>query len=134
MSGAWNGRTREAERLAAQAWDELVAAIESGGAGARAVARRTADLADEAGDRLGSSGERIGSVAAESRRRAGAALDALAGRRRPVPWEWVVGGVLAGALAGWVGGVLIRRAAARSEPFDAVNEEFDTHQEQDKLA
>ena len=47
MGSQWSGRTREAERVAGQAWDELVSAFESGGDAARTVARRTADIADE---------------------------------------------------------------------------------------
>jgi hypothetical protein len=99
-----SGRTREAERLAGQAWDELVSAIGSGGATARSLARRSVDLADEAGDRLAPALQ-------ESRRRAGAAAAALYGRRAPIQWELILAAAIGGAVVGWVAGTLVRRAA-----------------------
>jgi hypothetical protein len=122
MGNQWSGRTREAERVAGQAFHELVATVEAGGHGARSLARRGVDrgmdLADGAGDRLssasdrlGSAGDRLGSAVDESRRRAGAALDALAGRRPPIQWEWIVAGVVTGAVVGWLVARLTHRAA-----------------------
>jgi hypothetical protein len=104
MGSRLSGRTRDAERVAGQAWDELVSAIESGGDTARSFARRTADLADDAGDRLRP-------AVRESRRRAGAALEALSGKRPPIQWELILAGVIGGAVLGWVAGALTRRAA-----------------------
>jgi hypothetical protein len=101
---ALSGRTREAERIAAQAWDELVSALDSGGATARSLARRGADLADEAGGRLTP-------AVRESRRRAGAAAAALSGRRAPIQWELILAAGIGGAVVGWVAGTLVRRAA-----------------------
>jgi hypothetical protein len=90
--------------MAGQAWDELVSAIESGGDTARSFVRRTADIADDAGDR-------VRPAVRESRRRAGAALEALSGRRPPIQWELILAGVIGGAVLGWVAGALTRRAA-----------------------
>ena len=104
MGGQWSGRTKDAERVAGQAWDELVSAIETGGDAARTLARRTADLADDAGDR-------IRPAVHESRRRAGAALGALSGRRPPIQWAWILAAAIAGAVVGWAAGALTRRAA-----------------------
>jgi hypothetical protein len=113
-----NGRTREAERIAGQAWDDLVSAIESGGNAARTLARRSAGLADEAGGRLGP-------AVRESRRRAGAAAAALAGRRAPIQWELILAAGIAGLVVGWVAGTLTRRAAEEQFILDetaAVND------------
>jgi hypothetical protein len=118
MGSHWSGRTREAERAAGQAWDELVSAIESGGDAARTLARRTADFADDAGDRLRP-------ALHESRRRAGAAMNALSGRRPPIQWEWILAAAVGGAVLGWVAGTLTRRAAEEQFILDetaAVNE------------
>jgi hypothetical protein len=104
MGSQLSRRTREAERTAAQAWDELVSAIESGGATARSLARRGADLADEAGDRLRP-------AVRESRRRASAAAAALSGRRAPIQWELILAAGIGGAVVGWAAGMLVRRAA-----------------------
>ena len=104
MGSEWSGRTREAERIAGQAWDDLVSAVETGGNAARAFARRGADLADEAGDR-------IAPAVRESRRRAGAAASALAGRRAPIQWELILAAGIAGVVVGWLAGALTRRAA-----------------------
>jgi hypothetical protein len=104
MGGHWNGRTREAERIAGQAWDELISAIESGGDTARSFAKRTAELADDAGDRLRP-------AVRESRRRAGAAIAALSGRRPPIQWELILAGAVGGAVLGWLAGTMTRKAA-----------------------
>jgi hypothetical protein len=104
MGSRWSGRTREAERIAGQAWDELVSAIESGGETAKSFARRTADIADDATDRLRP-------AVHESRRRAGAAMEALSGRRPPIQWELILAAAIGGAVLGWVAGTLTRRAA-----------------------
>ncbi|GIH12111.1 hypothetical protein [Rugosimonospora africana] len=130
MGNGWSGRTREAERVAGQAFHELVAAVEAGGNGARSLARRGADLAEEASDRLNSAGDRIssasdrvGSAMGESRRRASSAMDALAGRRAPIQWEWIFAGAATGMVIGWLIARLTRRAAEEAfvlEDSDAV--------------
>jgi hypothetical protein len=112
MGSRWSGRTRDAERIAGQAWDELVSTLESGGDTAKSFARRTGrkgrraatDLADDAGDRLRP-------ALKESRRRAGAAMEALSGKRPPIQWELIMAGVIGGVVAGWVAGALNYRAA-----------------------
>jgi hypothetical protein len=123
ISSGWSGRTREAERVAEQAFHELVAAVEAGGQGAKSLARRGADLADGATDRLSSATDLVGSAWGESRRRAGAAMDALAGRRPPIQWEWILAGAATGAVIGWLIARLTRRAAEDAlvlEDADAV--------------
>jgi hypothetical protein len=104
MGSRLSGQTREAERIAGQAWDELVSRIESSGDTARSFAKRTAEFADDAGDRLRP-------AVRESRRRAGAAVDALSGRRPPVQWELILAGVIGGAVLGWLVATLTRKAA-----------------------
>jgi hypothetical protein len=99
------------ERVAAQAWQELTDAVESGGDTVRSWARRSTDLAEEATDRVS---DKVGSALDESRRRAGAALDALSGRRTPMPWEWLLAAVAGGVVLGWVGSILTRRAAEQA--------------------
>lgn len=129
MSGYWSGRTREAEHVAGQAWDELVSAIESGGDAARTLARRTTDLADDAGDR-------IRPALHESRRRAGAALEALSGRRPPIQWEWILAAAVAGAVVGWAAGALTRRAAEEQFILDetaAANETVAQAEREERL-
>jgi hypothetical protein len=118
MGSQWSGRTRQAERVAGQAWDELISAIESGGDAARTFARRTADLADDTGDR-------IRPALHESKRRAGAAVEAISGRRPPIQWEWILAAAVGGAVLGWVAGALTRRAAEEQFILDetaAANE------------
>jgi len=104
MGSRLSGRTREAERVAGQAWDELISRIDSGGDTARSFAKRTAEFADDAGDRLRP-------AVRESRRRAGAAIDALSGRRPPIQWELILAGVIGGAVLGWLAGAMTRKAA-----------------------
>jgi hypothetical protein len=108
MNGQWSARSREAERLAGQAWDEMVAALESGGEAARSIARRTADLTSELADEAG---DRVRPALRESRRRAGAALEALAGRRPPVQWEWILAAAIGGVAVGWLAATVTRKAA-----------------------
>jgi hypothetical protein len=99
----WSGRTREAERAANAAWDELVDALGQVASTARSVRRRTWDMADGAGGR-------VGAAAGEARWRARATRDALAGKRSPMPWLWIAGAVAAGAVAGLMAGAAARRA------------------------
>ncbi|GAA5178441.1 hypothetical protein GCM10023322_05690 [Rugosimonospora acidiphila] len=135
MGSQWGGRTREAERVTTEAFHELVAAVEAGGHGAKSLvhrgvglAHRGLDLADEAGDRLGTAGERlgsagdrIGSAMNESRRRAAAAMDALAGRRAPIQWEWIAAGAVTGLVVGWLASRVTRRAAEEALVLEDVD-------------
>jgi ElaB/YqjD/DUF883 family membrane-anchored ribosome-binding protein len=102
------GRTRRAEkaqRVAEDAWDHLVSAVESAGDTARSAKRKTTSAADD----MGSS---VTAAADEARRRAGAALAALTGRRVRTPWEWVAGAVVAGLVVGWFAAAGAKRAVA----------------------
>ena len=109
-------RKSRAERVADEAWDNLVSAIESAGDVARSVGRRTVDLASdiagEAQDRLregagsvrdvrDSAKGRAGGIKDEAWSRAGSALDALAGRRPRKPWGWIGVALLGGIAVGW---------------------------------
>jgi hypothetical protein len=114
MSVKWRARSSDAERVAAQAWDELVAAVGSGGGTARTLARRGADLAGEAQGRFGD-------AAFETRRRALAARDALAGRQPALPWGALIAAAAGGAVIGWLAAVAVRRAA-EPEPVLAMAE------------
>jgi hypothetical protein len=101
-------RARAAQRVAEDAWDHLVSGVESAGEAARSAGRRTYD----------ETGNRASAAAGEARRRAGAALDALAGRRPRMHWEWVAGAAVAGLVIGWFAAAGSRRANghSRSEP------------------
>lgn len=95
-------RRSRPERIADQAWEQLVSAVGSAGDSARSARRTTSQLADGAGDR-------VGSVADEARQRARAASDALAGRRPGLRWTWITGAGLVGAAIGWAVGTAARR-------------------------
>lgn len=102
------GRAHAAQRAAGDAWEQLVAAVENAGEGAK---RKTHDVTDG----MGSS---VTAVADEARRRAGAALDALAGRRPRMHWEWIAGAVVAGLVVGWFAAAGTRKAVTSGEPDD----------------
>lgn len=107
MSGSTTlERRSRPERIADQAWEHLVAVVNSAGDGARSAGRGASQLADDAGDR-------IGSVADEAWQRATAAVDALAGRRPGLPWTWIIGAGLVGAAIGWAAGTAARTVIAR---------------------
>jgi len=108
MFGMQTSRRRDAERVAGQAWDNLVSAVDSAEASARSVKRRATDMVDDASSR-------VGSTTKEARRRANSAFDALAGRKPPRPWGWLLGAAVAGAVLGWLGNALGRQARSRSE-------------------
>lgn len=109
---AMNGakRTREADRITTQAWENLVSRVESASATARSAKRRATGLANEAQSR-------VGHTADEARWRANAALDALAGRRPPRPWATIAAAAAIGAVFGLVTTEAARRALRRSD-FD----------------
>lgn len=117
----WTKGTRKAERTTAQAWANLVSAVESTGDTARIVKKRTAHLADNAGTK-------VGAAADEARRRANAAVDALAGRRQPTPWGWLIGVTVAGAVVGWVGAMAARRLATREDDTVLTEEDLAEHE------
>ncbi|MGV9808298.1 hypothetical protein [Micromonospora chersina] len=80
-------RRSKPERVADQAWQQLLAAAGSAGDSvrdaARSARRNSSGLADDATDLVGSAAE-------EARRRASLAFDALAGRRPALPWTQFV--------------------------------------------
>lgn len=98
-------RRSKPERIADQAWEHLVSAINSASGSARSAKRRTSHFADEAGDR-------VGSTADEAWQRATTAFDALAGRRPGLPWTWIMGAGLIGAAVGWAAATAARTAIA----------------------
>jgi hypothetical protein len=91
--------------VAEDAWDHLVSAVENAGDAARSAGRRTYD----------ETGGRASAVAGEARRRAGAALDALAGRRPRLHWEWIAGAAVAGLVVGWVAAAGTRKATSGAQ-------------------
>ncbi|MDT5027346.1 MAG: hypothetical protein QOE61_3772 [Micromonosporaceae bacterium] len=88
-------RRHKGERIAGQAWDNLSAAVDTAGASTKSASRKAAGIFDDTSNR-------VGSGAKEARKRANAAFDALAGRRRPLPWGWLAAAGLVGAAVGWV--------------------------------
>jgi hypothetical protein len=90
------------QALAAQAWESLVAAIESAGDTTRHAKRRAASYVDDASDR-------IGSRASEARRRANRARDALVGKPAPTPWGMLAMVAALAAAGGWLAAGLIKR-------------------------
>ncbi|GIF68379.1 hypothetical protein Ais01nite_64140 [Asanoa ishikariensis] len=109
-------RRSRTERISDDAWDHLHAFVDS----ARYAGRRTADLAGDAGSSVsgavgavGGAASVVGDAADEARRRAGLALDALAGRRMPTPWVLVIAAAAVGAAIGWAAGSASRAAIAR---------------------
>jgi hypothetical protein len=85
----WTKRGRDAERIAEQAWHNLVSSVES--------------ASDTTKDRMGT-------AAHEARHRTRAALDALAGRREPRPWGMIVGLAAAAFAIGWLTASAARRS------------------------
>ena len=121
-----SSRKTKAERTAAQAWDYLSSAVASAGdAGAHAVdvtstkasalagkaARKSSKYAAEAQRQ----GARLAGEAAttEAWKRAVGAADALAGKRRGLPWGLIVGVGLIGVAVGWAAANAARAAAER---------------------
>jgi hypothetical protein len=110
MFGTQTSRSRKAERIAGQAWNNLVSAVDSAGSATKSATRRAAHMVDDAS-------ERVGTGAAEARRRANAAMDALAGRKPPTRWGWLAAATLAGAAFGWVLQRLGRKIVGRADPM-----------------
>ncbi|MBM0232732.1 hypothetical protein JNW91_13200 [Micromonospora sp. STR1_7] len=105
-------RRSKPERIADQAWEHLVSAVSSAGDSvldtARSARRSSGDLADGAGDLVGSAAE-------EARRRASLAFDALAGRQPALPWTLLIGAALVGAAVGWAVGSAALAAGSRDD-------------------
>ena len=91
MFGTKEPRRHKAERIAGQAWDNLSAAVDSAGASTRSASRRATGILDD-------TSHRVGSGTKEARKRANAAFDALAGRRRSTPWGWLAAAGLVGEI------------------------------------
>ncbi|MGK5742145.1 hypothetical protein [Micromonospora sp. URMC 103] len=106
-------RRSRPERIADQAWQHLVSAVNSAGDSVRDTARS----ARRGGYRLGDeASDLVGSAADEARRRATLAFDALAGRRPALPWTLLVAAALVGAAVGWAAGTAARAAGSRDDP------------------
>jgi ElaB/YqjD/DUF883 family membrane-anchored ribosome-binding protein len=108
MFGRQTSRAQKAERIAAQAWDNVVTAVDNAGASARSARRRASGAVDVASDRVGSGTK-------EARRRANAAIDALAGRRPSRPWGWLAAFALVGMAIGWLGNVVTRQVTRNDQ-------------------
>jgi hypothetical protein len=91
-------KTARAQEVAEDAWDALLSTWES-------ARDRTGDLVVDTTDSLGSAKD-------EAWRRAGNALDALAGRSPGKPWALLFAAVAAGAALGWVAATAIGRQAS----------------------
>ncbi|WP_430789651.1 hypothetical protein [Actinoplanes sp. G11-F43] len=88
-------RKNRAEKTADEAWEHLSHAWAS------------------AGESAGRAGERVSSVTDEALARAGAAADALAGRRPARPWGLIAVVALAGIATGWAVATAARAALER---------------------
>ncbi|MFE9692797.1 hypothetical protein [Micromonospora sp. NPDC005806] len=110
-------RRSKPERIADQAWEQLLSAVSSAGDSVRDVARSArrngSGLADDATDL-------VGTAADEARRRASLAVDALAGRRPALPWSMLIAAALAGAALGWAAGTAARAAGSRLRELDEI--------------
>ncbi|MFV2083015.1 hypothetical protein [Micromonospora sp. LOL_021] len=110
-------RRHKPQRVTDQAWAQLVSAVDSAGDAARLARRHTSNLATD-------TGARMGPASAEARHRARAAVDALAGRRRAMPWAWLAGAAAAGVALGWLAGAMTRSVLRPGEPSDEARIEF----------
>lgn len=108
MLGRQKSRRRRAERAAGQAWENLTSAVDSAGSSTRSAGRRAATLLDD-------TSSRVESGAKEARRRANAAIEALAGRRPARPWGLLAGVAFIGVALGWVSAALGRRVVSRTQ-------------------
>jgi len=118
-----SSRARETQHVAEQAWDNLVAAFEAAADAARSAGRLTSGFADEAQSRAGSAASKASAATYEARRRAGGAIDALAGRRPPMRWGRLLGAAAAGLMIGWLAAAGARRAVESvqsDEPMDRL--------------
>ncbi|MEV4483403.1 hypothetical protein AB0K04_25315 [Micromonospora coxensis] len=100
-------RRSKPERIADQAWQQLVSTVGSAGDSVRDAAKSVR------GGGLSDAGDLVGSAADEARRRATLAFDALAGRRPALPWTLLISAALVGAAIGWAAGTAARAAGSR---------------------
>lgn len=114
MFGTQWTKKKDAERVASDAWDNLVSSVETAGDKARWMGRRTQHLAGEASNQ-------ISSVTDEAGRRAQAALAALAGHHPRKPWGWILGAAVAGLAAGWALTLGARRALTAGQLDDDLD-------------
>jgi hypothetical protein len=120
-------RRSKPEQIADQAWEHLLATVNSAGESVRGAARDTARSARRSTSHLaGGASNRVNSVADEAWRRATAASAALAGRRPGLPWLWIIGAVGVGATIGWAAGSSARALIARegTDPGTTEGVEF----------
>src|SRR5262245_21315494 len=90
-------RGKEVSRLVDHAWDNLTSAASTGGDKAKAYSAK------------------VGAGSREARRRADAALDALAGKKQGPAWGWIAGAAALGVALGWVATVFGRRAVVSAQ-------------------
>jgi hypothetical protein len=102
-------RRSKPERIADQAWHQLLSAVDSAGDSVRDAARSVRDSG------LTDAGDLVGSTADEARRRATLAFDALAGRRPALPWALLISAALVGAAIGWAAGTAARAAGSQGD-------------------
>lgn len=103
-------RRDRTEQVAEQAWQQLVARVAAKGDPARSARRSSTRLTDNVSGRVRSATD-------EARYRAGAALDALAGRRPGLPWSWLAAAAFVGTAVGLAAGG--RKAHSRKHSADA---------------
>ncbi|RIV38011.1 hypothetical protein [Micromonospora radicis] len=110
-------RRSKPERIADQAWQQLVSAVNTAGDNIRDTARSARHTSTGL---AGDAGELVGSAADEARHRASRAFDALAGRRPALPWTLLIGAALVGAAIGWAAGTAARAAGSRDRAVDDI--------------
>ncbi|MEV6931729.1 hypothetical protein AB0M46_45560 [Dactylosporangium sp. NPDC051485] len=134
MSAQWKRRKHRAERVAEEAWDHLVSALDSARAFGGTVRDRASGFAasdrydaashrfgsayNTASDRVHTASDRVGAAGTEAWKRANRALDALSGRRRRAPWGWIAVAALGGVAVGWA------IAAAAPKAIQAAQDRF----------
>lgn len=104
-------RKTKTEKATQQAWDYLKHTVDSAG-----------DLAGSTRSTVSSAAGTLGAAGSEAKIRAHAALDALAGRRPSMPWTWIAGAAVIGALAGFAVTVAARRTLAERPADDEIAE------------
>lgn len=104
-------RKTRTERATQQAWEYLKHSVESAG-----------DLAGTTRTTVSSAAGTLGAAGSEAKFRAQAALDALAGRRPAMPWTWIAGAAVIGAVAGFAVTVAARRTLAERPADDEIDE------------
>lgn len=95
-----SSKAAKAQSAAEDAWDALVSTWDT-------ARGRTGDL-------VGDTQDRVGTATDEAVRRAGAALDALTGRRPATPWTLLIAAVAGGVAIGWLAAAAVGRQPALS--------------------